>query len=574
MSENEPKEDGVSKNPICRFIMVALLLVQASLLAYLSWSTSPNRTEVGHLGAAVYLWNFHKFDVFNVNPPLVRFVAGAPIALFCNPKYDWKGYSPRPQDRCEWKLGNAFIAANELNDLRIYIFLARLACIPLVLLGGYFGFRFASELYGEWSGVVFQILWTFSPLVLGWGATICPDVAAASMGIIGLYTFWHWLKSPTWGKAITAGICLGLMPLTKTTWIIAFPIWFFLWLAWKLATQKKSRQWQFRQFVAVFFVGLYTINTGYLFDGSFRTLNDYTFISGTLSGEKMHKGTLVKPGNRFRGSWLGHVPVALPVEFVQGIDVQKLDFERGIDSYAHGVWSDHGWWWYYIYAFSIKEPIGAIMLALCAVGSCFSNRYRITKHGEIAIIETFIVLLFFISSQTGLSIHYRYAIPAIPFIYIFSSRLAMVECKQFYVITVICLLWIIGSSLSSFPHSMSYFNEFAGKPQCWPNLLQGSNIDWGQDLYALKTWREKNPGAKPLYVLYEPSVPIDKLGIDDASPVPFHPVDGWIVISVNALYDKQDHYRWIKRHKPTTMIGYSLWVFYIADSGSATTQEY
>ncbi len=268
MSESEQKEVKTGKNPACRIILVAILLVQASLLAYLSWSTSPNRTEVGHLGAAVYLWNFRKFDVFSVNPPLVRFVAGAPIALFCNPKYDWKGYSPRPQERCEWKLGDAFIAANELDDLRVYVFLARISCIPFILLGGYFGDRFASELYGEWSGIVFLILWTFSPLVLGWGATICPDVAAASMGIVGIYTFWLWLKSPTWGKAIIAGICLGLMPLTKITWIIAFPVWCLLFVVWKFERGQDRQRLQVRQFAVLFLIAIYVINLGYICEGS------------------------------------------------------------------------------------------------------------------------------------------------------------------------------------------------------------------------------------------------------------------------------------------------------------------
>ena len=36
-----------------------------------------------NIGAAVYLWHTGKFDVLHVNPPLVRFVVGAPIALFC-----------------------------------------------------------------------------------------------------------------------------------------------------------------------------------------------------------------------------------------------------------------------------------------------------------------------------------------------------------------------------------------------------------------------------------------------------------------------------------------------------------
>jgi hypothetical protein len=162
----KPNESKQCKNKFFKAILVSLLFAQASLLAYLSYSTSPNRTEAGHVGAAMYLWHTGKFDVFHVNPPLTRAFAGMPVALFCNPTYDWKPYSPRPQDRSEWGLGSAFIAANELDNLRLYIFLMRLACIPLVLLGGYFGYRFASELYGQWSDVTFLILWTFSPLML------------------------------------------------------------------------------------------------------------------------------------------------------------------------------------------------------------------------------------------------------------------------------------------------------------------------------------------------------------------------------------------------------------------------
>ena len=304
-----PQSPPAPKNILVfRAILVTLLLIQALLLAYLSWATSPNRTEVGHIGAAVYLWHTGEFDVFHVNPPLVRMIAGAPVALFCSPNYDWKPYSPRPQDRSEWQIGNAFIAANELDNLRLYVFLMRLACIPLILLGGYFGYRFASELYDQWSGITFLFLWTFSPLILGWGATICPDVHAAAIGIVGLYTFWRWLKTPTWGKAIIAGICLGLMPLTKITWIIAFLIWLILWAIHLLGGQK-------RQFAVIMLLGVYMINMGYLFDGSLRQPKDYQFISGTFTGQEIAKGRATV-GNRFADSWIGHIPVPLPAEFV------------------------------------------------------------------------------------------------------------------------------------------------------------------------------------------------------------------------------------------------------------------
>ena len=337
---------------VFRIVLVTLLCTQASLLAYLSWATSPNRTEAGHIGAAVYLWRVGKFDVFHVNPPLARAVTGMPVAIFCNPNYDWTSYSLKPQDRSEWGLGSAFIAANDPADLRLYIFLMRLACIPLILLGGYFGYRFASELYGQWSGVTFLILWTFSPLILGWGATICPDVAGASMGVVGLYAFWHWLRTPTWGQAAIAGVCLGLMTLTKMTWIVAFPIWCLLFVVWQMSKSRNEAQHNdgsvqfqparaiseqvhftprpslrvapfrllfapsFQQFAAMLLLAVWVINAGYLFDGSFKQLKDFRFMSGALTGTEITKGKPTKLGNRFADSWMGHIPVPLPKEFV------------------------------------------------------------------------------------------------------------------------------------------------------------------------------------------------------------------------------------------------------------------
>ena len=78
---------------------------------------------------------------------------------------------------------------------------------------------------------------------------------------------------------------------------------------------------------AVFAIGLYVINLGYGFEGSFRRLGEYTFASRALAGLGSwaeHGGG----GNRFQSGWLGRIPVPLPYNYVLGIDRQKADFER------------------------------------------------------------------------------------------------------------------------------------------------------------------------------------------------------------------------------------------------------
>ena len=560
MSETNPNVPTAKNRPIFRIILAILLFMQTSLLTYLSWSTSPNRTEAGHIGAAVYLSHTGKFDVFHVNPPLVRIIAGMPIALFCNPTYDWKPYSPRPQDRSEWALGTAFINANDCDDLRLYVFLMRLACIPLVLIGGYFGYRFASELYGQWSGITFLILWTFSPLILGWGATICPDVAAASIGIVGLYTFWHWLKSPSWWKAIIAGICLGLMPLTKMTWIIAFPIWLCLWVIYRFSKRKEGIR--LGQFAVIMLLGIYMINMGYLFDGCFRPIKDYKFISGTLTGTEIIKGRSAKLGNRFADSWIGHVPVPLPAEFVQGIDTQKIDFERGLESYACGIWSDHGWWWYYGYVLLLREPLGVCGLTLLALfASCVFRNINASWRDELTVLIPLLAIFAFLSSQNGFSINPRYVVSVLPLLYIFVSKVASTSTIICRLLSAVLLTWVVVSSLWFYPYSMSYFNEWAGKPENYPKYLLGSNIDWGQDAYALKTWVEKHPEAKPLYISYLSTIPLEKLNIKSDGDMPTEPTAGWIIAGVNNLFTKEGHFDWLKKNEPIAMIGYSIWVF-------------
>ena len=186
-------------------LLVVCLVIQSALIAVISWQTSINRTEVGHIGAAVYFHKTLKFDVFHVNPPLTRAVVGVPL-LWNAKEYDWKLYSPRPQDRSEWSIGSSFINANTPEDIHKCIFWARCSLIPLVLLGTWFGYRWACELYGRVAGIIFLILWTFSPLVLAWSATICPDVAATSLGIVAVYSLRYWLKKPTW-KSMASGEC-------------------------------------------------------------------------------------------------------------------------------------------------------------------------------------------------------------------------------------------------------------------------------------------------------------------------------------------------------------------------------
>lgn len=604
-------------------IVGLLLFVYAALVGWIGWGTCPNKTELGHMGAAVYFWNTLRFDVFCVNPPLTRTIISLPVAL-CAPQHDSASYSSIAQDRSEWAMGAALVTANTPEKTWWCFALGRWSLIPLLLLGGYFGYRLSREIYGESAALVFLILWCFSPSLLAWGATVCPDVVAAAMGLVAIYAFRKWLQKPDWTRAAISGGCLGLLPLTKLTWIIAFGLWPAMWLLWTVPiylTRAEKRSLllpPLRQLAAALLVGLYVLNLGYLFSGTFRPLGKYVFISELFRGQELpHNQQAQATANRFAGTWLGAISVPLPADFIQGIDTQRYDFERGLlPSYLRGQWADHGWWYYYLYVLLIKEPLGIWCLTVLAVAATILGRgYSVSWRDEMLILFPLISLFIVVSSQTGFSVHSRYIIPALPFLFVWISKIGRAfEARPFtreqWVLAttvVAALIWLVGSSLAVYPHSLSYFNELAailptpadasyptpmkkdeaGVPSTFlsagpyngPRHLLDSNIDWGQDLFCLEGWCESHPEAQPMRVAYFGGYPLDRSRVKSVGLPPIGangedtgnetdiatlgPLPGWYALSVNEIYSRSRQYRYFLNFQPVATAGYSIYIYHI-----------
>ena len=179
---------------------------------------SPTVDEVGHLAAALSHWRLGRFDLYSVNPPLVRLVAGLPIA-HVPIAFDWHGYIPNVEVRSEFTIG---LKALEVYGPQLlpYFTLARFACIPFSILGAVVCLRWSTELYGPVSGLIALSLWCFSPNIIAHGQQIIPDVGASAFAVASAYLLWRWLKVPKWLNAINAGIALGLALLCKNAEVV------------------------------------------------------------------------------------------------------------------------------------------------------------------------------------------------------------------------------------------------------------------------------------------------------------------------------------------------------------------
>lgn len=351
------------------------------------------------------------------------------------------------------------------------------------------------------------------------------------------------------------------------------------------------------QLFSILAIGLFVLNLGYSFNGAFTKLGDYTFASRALAGENsVVEGG--RGGNRFAESWLSFVPVPLPRDYVEGIDIQKVDFERGLSSYLFGRWSQHGWWYYYMVCAAIKVPLGIWLLGLLAIGlkigrlrPDFNTWPKATNTqsnsnwlNSVALLLPAIALVVFVSSQTGFSRHFRYVLPAFPFLFVWIGSVAQAAVRRPRTIGVCVagsLAWMMVSSLSVYPHSMSYFNELAGGPMGGPRYLLDANIDWGQDVLYLKDWCEKHPEATPISVAFRNSYSDSLLGlqsrvrnlnvldaphkqsIQNASPQKSGPMPGWYAMSVHRIHDPSDQYHYFRHFKPVATAGYSIYIYRI-----------
>lgn len=584
----------------CRVLAFGLLLpVHASLVGWLACRCSPTTDEVAHLSAGVRLWTTGRPDNYIVNPPLVKGVAALPVVLD-QPRVDWQRHSENPADRSEWNVGKDFMYANGSRSLW-YFTLARWACLPFSLIGMIYCYRWSEELFGPVSALVATTLWCFSPNLLGHAALITPDVAAASLGLVAMWTFRGWLIDPRWRNASLAGLLLGLVQLTKTSWIILFVLVPGLWLIseWCRDGGGHGGWVRFRRGLQLLFMlatGLTVLNLGYGGSGSLRQLGEYQFHSRMFAGPEADI-----PGNRFRDTGLHSMPTPVPASWLQGIDLQRRDFEGGwrpMFSYLRGEHRLEGWWYYYLYGLCVKLPLGTWLIALAGLSVVPWKRLRESRQWQIELLCLLLpplCLFVFVSSQTGFSRHFRYVLPCLPFAMVLLSGVWRERRRPDETdgpvsadvppgrkpfarwVATIGLVMTLVASLSVYPHSLAFFNSLAGGSRNGHRHLLDSNLDWGQDLYHLRDWRQVHPHAEPFHLAYSGVVDPRQLGIPfrliPGAPGSDPPMlgPGWYAVSVNHLmgYD-QTHPPWtyFQQLRPTTRVGASLFLYHLPSPGA------
>jgi len=190
-------------------------------------------------------------------------------------------------------------------------------------------------------------------------------------------------------------------------------------------------------------------------------------------------------------------PVPFPYDYLVGLDIQMSISSGGNPFYAVYLMGEHslkGWWYAYITAVLIKTPI---LLSLLIAISGFS---LLTKAKQGMDLTTTLCLwipiagyFLYFSLMTHIQVGYRYLLPIYPLAIIasvYTFKLPFFTQRRKTVFLSAIILVYTTTTLFSYPNYLSYFNLLIGGPKNGHKFLINSNLDWGQDLPALKRYME------------------------------------------------------------------------------------
>ena len=445
--------------------------------------------------------------MYHHNPPLIKLIAALP-ALAAHPEtaplYRLDYWFENPPNKAA--LAHKFAELNAAHYFELFT-RARLLLPLFSVVGGLVVLAWSSQLYGRAAGLLSLTLWSFCPNILAHSRLITTDAGATALGVLATWTFWRYLKHPSWRTATLAGLCLGLAELSKFSLVLFYGLWPLLGLIHWAIDPDRNRRWRklgnrLVQGLWILALSVLVIDIGYGFEVVGTPLGRYEFTCQTLTKpvppgvpRPENKNLLMTSAwkhriNRFRGTWLEQMPAPLPSEYLLGFDDQKFEAEGIPASYLHegadpneilgypvyldGTLSESSWWYYYLFAMLYKIPEGTLALVgLSLILLLAAPRSRAPWFDELTVLAVPAIVWIAVSFFTNISIGLQRMCS--PSSRICSSQRGKVvpwaAGLQFQDVPhrwprvglVVCLLATVTATAMIHPHYLAYFNLVLGR---------------------------------------------------------------------------------------------------------------
>jgi 4-amino-4-deoxy-L-arabinose transferase-like glycosyltransferase len=552
---------------------VGLLLVILSFQLFLSIrGTSQTWDEANHIYAGYRSWTHRDFGLNPEHPPLVKFIATAPLLSL-------PLTSPAVEDR--YFKEAAFLGGKDFlykNDADKILLRARVAAAILTLLMAVVVYLGTKEMFGTGAAFIALALLTFDPNLLAHGALVTTDAGLACFMFAAIYAFYRYVKAPSTGRLIVAGIAVGLALAVKHTGFLVLPILFLLAVfeaaRYGIADRPLQRILRLAGSLAaitVIAVVLLWAFYGFRYAARPDGLQLNPSLADYVQGLKLHETWAISTMARWR---------ILPESYLYGlVDVRQT--ANYYTSFVLGKVYAHGVWFYFPLAFLIKSTVGFLALLLLSLAVIVSRKLDRAREIFFLLIPTIVYLL--VAITVGMNIGVRHIIVVYVFLSVLIGGAAWALIQQNrkwrYVVGALLLIHAL-SSLRTFPNYIAYSNEIWGGPSQTYKYLTDSNSDWGQQLKSVRTYLDQREVKACWFVYFAAGVvdtsyygipckqlpTISTLWLNEKIDVP-ELIDGPILVSASNLSSVEfgpgvlDPYAQFKHRPPTAVIDHGVFVF-------------
>jgi Dolichyl-phosphate-mannose-protein mannosyltransferase len=476
-----------------RFVLPAGLLVYTALALASMRTTSSVFDEAAHLPAGYTYLALRDFRMNPEHPPLVKELAALPL-LFMDVKMRAEGEVW--QLHRQWEFGNRFLY--HWNDADRLLFWGRL---PVVALGCALAaavFLWTRARFGPTAGAIALLLCVLSPDVLAHGQIVTTDVAIALFVFLTVIAFQAVTERVAVGRVLLAGLAAGAACASKFSAPVLAPT--LAALALVIAASREPLVVAIGRerrpvggaghklgvlvlvLAAMTVVALAVVWATYGFQGA---------LANDAAAAQSFEWSNVEPSRAFPKAAVAALRRAhvVPDAFLFGL-LRVYRHSESRPAFLFGQVSDRGWWYYFPATFLLKTP--PALIALLALPYVL-RRGTPTRPPPFLWVP---VLVYAAATLTrSLNIGHRHLLPIYPFLFAAAGRGAASVLeggrRGRAAVAVLCA-WYCVSVLRVHPHYLGYFNELAGGPSRGWRYLVDSNLDWGQDLKALKAWTDEH----------------------------------------------------------------------------------
>ena len=264
---------------------------------------------------------------------------------------------------------------------------------------------------------------------------------------------------------------------------------------------------------------------------------------------------------------------------IQGVLFQMEHGRHGHETYLMGRRAMHTWWYYFPLAFVFKStPVELILGGVAAAAGVAALRLRQPQADPAPRLWALAGLVYAaLTVLSPLGIGQRYLLVLYPLVILLAvdwgAALAGGSRGLRWATAGAALAVLIqaASAVAVSPQYLAYFSPLVGGPAEGHRYLVDSNLDWGQDLPALRA-RLADLGGGCVALAYFGTASPRAYGVEDVAWDEEPSAQGercdWLAVSatfLQGLYLPGDPFATLRALSPAARAGYSIFLFSLKD---------